>query len=195
VTDFGGSQEFTTWDGEPISRERPHGATIVVASRAPLGWRYLLLHRAHHGADYDGDWAWTPPSGSRKPGEEVTASAIRELREETELQERPRAVVASDVDWAVFALEIPWGTPVAMDGTEHDRLEWSPTPMLACAAGQQCWPRRLPGHVRRPVSGEPAILSLSGLFQRSAPHAPTQVGRSVRLSASDRDRPARPSDP
>jgi hypothetical protein len=55
VTDFGGSQEFTTWDGEPISHERPHGATIVVASRSPHGWRYLLLHRAHHGPDYDGD--------------------------------------------------------------------------------------------------------------------------------------------
>jgi 8-oxo-dGTP pyrophosphatase MutT (NUDIX family) len=124
VTDFGGSKEYTTWDGEPISRERPHGATIVVASRAPHGWRYLLLHRAHHGLDYDGDWAWTPPSGSRKPGEEVTACAIRELREETGLVERPRAVVAGDVDWALFALEIPWGTPIAVDGTEHDRLEW-----------------------------------------------------------------------
>jgi hypothetical protein len=25
VPDFGGAQEFTTWDGEPVSRERPHG--------------------------------------------------------------------------------------------------------------------------------------------------------------------------
>jgi 8-oxo-dGTP pyrophosphatase MutT (NUDIX family) len=124
VTDFGGSQEFTTWDGEPISRERPHGATIVVASHAPHGWRYLLLHRGHHGPDYDGDWAWTPPSGSRKPGEDVTACAIRELCEETGLRERPRPVAASAIDWAVFALEIPWGTQIAVDGTEHDRLEW-----------------------------------------------------------------------
>jgi 8-oxo-dGTP pyrophosphatase MutT (NUDIX family) len=124
VTEFGGSQEFTTWDGEPISRERPHGATIVVASRARDGWRYLLLHRAHHGPDYDGDWAWTPPSGSRKPGEEVTACAIRELHEETGLREAPRPVVANEVDWAVFVLEVPWGTPVAVDGTEHDRLDW-----------------------------------------------------------------------
>ena len=44
---------------------------IVVASRAPDGWRYVLLHRAHHGPEWDGDWAWTPPSGSRKPGEDV----------------------------------------------------------------------------------------------------------------------------
>ena len=43
VADFAGEQEFTTWDGEPVSRERPHGATVVVASRAPQGWRYAYL--------------------------------------------------------------------------------------------------------------------------------------------------------
>jgi hypothetical protein len=138
VTDFGGLREFTTWDGEPISREQPHGATIVVASRSPLGWRYLLLHRAHHGPDYDGDWAWTPPSGSRKPGEEVTACAIRELREETGLRERPWAVMASDVDWAIFALEIPWGTPITLMGPSMIASNGSPLPMLTCAASQQC---------------------------------------------------------
>src|SRR5262245_6837178 len=83
VTSFGGVQEFTTWDGEPVSRERPHGATVVVASRGPQGWRYLLLHRAHHGGPArTGDWAWTPPSGSRKPGEDLLACVARELREE-----------------------------------------------------------------------------------------------------------------
>jgi hypothetical protein len=24
----------------------------------------------------------------------------------------------------VFTLEVPWGTQVTADGTEHDRLEW-----------------------------------------------------------------------
>jgi len=24
----------------------------------------------------------------------------------------------------VFALEVPWGTAVTVDGTEHDRLDW-----------------------------------------------------------------------
>jgi hypothetical protein len=80
VGDFGGPEEFTTRAGEPVSRDRPHGVTIVVASRAPQGWRYLLLHRAHHGLGWEGDWAWTPRTGSRKPGEDVTACAIRELR-------------------------------------------------------------------------------------------------------------------
>ena len=35
--DFGGRVPYTTWDGEPISREPPHGATIVVASRTREG--------------------------------------------------------------------------------------------------------------------------------------------------------------
>jgi hypothetical protein len=57
MTDFGGVEEYTTWDGEPVSRERPHGATVVVAARSPRGWRYVLLHRGHHGPDWEGDWA------------------------------------------------------------------------------------------------------------------------------------------
>jgi 8-oxo-dGTP pyrophosphatase MutT (NUDIX family) len=121
---FGGPEEYTTWDGEPVSRERPHGATVVVAARSPAGWRYVLLHRGHHGPDWEDDWAWTPPSGSRKPGEDVGACAVRELCEETGLRADPRAVRATGIDWAVFALEVPWGTAVTVDGTEHDRFEW-----------------------------------------------------------------------
>jgi 8-oxo-dGTP pyrophosphatase MutT (NUDIX family) len=75
-------------------------------------------------ADLGGDWAWTPPAGSRKPGEDLTACAVRELAEETGLQAAPVPVRTGDVGWAVFALEVPWGTPVRADGTEHDRLEW-----------------------------------------------------------------------
>ena len=124
MTDFGGPEPFTTWDGQPVSRDRPHGATIVVASRAPPGWRYLLLHRAHRGPAWDGDWAWTPPAGSRRPDEDLTACAVRELFEETGLRAVPRPVVTAEVGWAVFALEVPWGTAVTVDGTEHDRLDW-----------------------------------------------------------------------
>jgi len=73
MADFGGPREYTTWDGEPVSRERPHGATVVVAAQSPDGWRYVLLHRGHRGPDWAGDWAWTPPTGSRKPGEAPAA--------------------------------------------------------------------------------------------------------------------------
>jgi 8-oxo-dGTP pyrophosphatase MutT (NUDIX family) len=139
VAGFGGSEPFTTWDGEPVARDRPHGAMIVVASRAPEGWRYVLLHRAHRGPAWDGDWAWTPPSGSRKPGEDVTACAIRELQEETGLRGSPRPVIARDVGWAVFAHEIPWGTVVMADGTEHDRFEW----VTYAEACRRCRPAEL----------------------------------------------------
>jgi hypothetical protein len=97
-------QEFTTWDGEPVSRERPHGATVVVASRGPQGWRYLLLHRAHHaGPAREGDWAWTPPTGSLRPGEDVSACVARELREEG-----PRGVLefTSTVTWEADFLHV-----------------------------------------------------------------------------------------
>jgi 8-oxo-dGTP pyrophosphatase MutT (NUDIX family) len=138
MEDFGAGH-FTTWDGEPVSRDRPHGAMIVVASRAPDGWRYVLLHRAHHGADWEGDWAWTPPSGARKPGEDVAACASRELEEETGLRRTPRPVTTSETDWAVFALEVPWGTVGRVDGTEHDRLEW----VTYAEASRRCRPARV----------------------------------------------------
>ncbi len=124
MTDFGGTEEFTSWDGEPVSREPPHGATVVVASHAPDGWRYVLLHRGHQGQDREGDWAWTPPAGTRKPGEDIAACAARELQEETGVQAAPQPVQTAGVYWAVFALELPWGTAIQVDGTEHDRFEW-----------------------------------------------------------------------
>jgi 8-oxo-dGTP pyrophosphatase MutT (NUDIX family) len=124
MTHFGGEHEYTTWDGEPVSREPPHGATVVVAALSADGWRYVLLHRGHHGPDWAGDWAWTPPTGSRKPGEDLAACAARELHEETGILAAPRPVITDDNDWAVFALEVPWGTAVTVDGVEHDRFEW-----------------------------------------------------------------------
>ena len=54
----------------------------------------------------------------------MAACAARELREETGLAASPRPVATKDIDWAVFSLEVPWGTEVAVDGTEHDRFEW-----------------------------------------------------------------------
>lgn len=120
----GSEDAFTTYDGLPVSRERPHGATVVVASESPAGWRYLLLHRAHHGPDFEGDWAWTPPAGARLPGEDIAACAARELEEESGLRVTPKPLLVDDVDWAVFELVVPWPTPIAVDGVEHDRCEW-----------------------------------------------------------------------
>jgi 8-oxo-dGTP pyrophosphatase MutT (NUDIX family) len=87
----------------------------------------------------EGDWAWTPPTGSRKPGEDVTVCAVRELQEEIGLQASPRPVLIDDVDWAVYALEVPWGVRVAMDGHEHDRFEW----VSFAEARRRCRPAEL----------------------------------------------------
>jgi 8-oxo-dGTP pyrophosphatase MutT (NUDIX family) len=113
----------TTYDGEPIAQDPPHGASIVVTCRTAEGIRYLVLHRAHNGPEFEGDWAWTPPSGCRKPGEGVTDGAVRELLEETGLRAVPRPVLVTDTAWAVFELEVDPSTRITLDG-EHDRYAW-----------------------------------------------------------------------
>ncbi|MBA3330077.1 MAG: hypothetical protein H0T39_04240, partial [Actinobacteria bacterium] len=60
----------TTWDGLPVARERPYACCVVVWREGERGREFLLLHRmAPGGAGFEGDWAWTPPSGARQPGE------------------------------------------------------------------------------------------------------------------------------
>jgi 8-oxo-dGTP pyrophosphatase MutT (NUDIX family) len=119
----------TTWDGMPIAKDWPHGATVATWRRAKGGIELLLLHRAHHGPDYSGDWAWTAPAGGRYPGEAVDACAARELYEEaglslslTRLDEGER--------WARYVAEAPADAIVTLHDAEHDRYEWV-TPAVA----------------------------------------------------------------
>jgi len=63
----------------------------------------------------------------------------RELHEEVGWHASPRPVVTHDVDWAVFALEVPWGTQVVVDGEEHDRFEW----VSFAEARRRCRPAEL----------------------------------------------------
>ena len=86
-----------------------------------------------------GDWAWTPPSGSRKPGEDLSARVARELQEEVGWRASPQPVLTEAVGWAVFALEVPWGTEVVVDGEEHDRFEW----VSLAEARRRCQPAEL----------------------------------------------------
>lgn len=112
-----------TWDGEPIASYEPVGSTVVVRrAAADAGWEHLLLHRAHHGPDYEGDWAWTSPAGCRRPSEPVLAATRRELVEETGIAGSPWPVDLAG-RWAVWALTVPVETPVVLDA-EHDRFEW-----------------------------------------------------------------------
>jgi len=119
-----------TWDGLPIAADEPHGAAVVVRRLAAAAeHEYLILHRAHHGPGYEGDWAWTPPSGSRQPGESVLGAALRELTEESGLGAAPAELAALDLSgrWVRFRLDVPAGSQARVD-PEHDRFEWLPAP-------------------------------------------------------------------
>lgn len=114
-----------TWDGLPISREPPYGATIVVFRRAGDALELLMLHRAHHGPDYEGDWAWTPPAGSRLPGEPIEVCARRELLEESGLDLPLEPTACGTAEWSVYVAEAPADAQVTLDA-EHDRYVWLP---------------------------------------------------------------------
>lgn len=125
-----------TWDGLPVSDEKPHGASVIVWRRGGMGREFLILHRRHAGGiDFEGDWAWTPPSGARFPGEPLEDAARRELLEEAALDlPLDLSDVGSD-DWAVFVAEAPPHARVVVDD-EHDRFVWLP----AADAAAKCLP-------------------------------------------------------
>jgi 8-oxo-dGTP pyrophosphatase MutT (NUDIX family) len=125
----------TTWDGLPISSEPPFGASILVFRAGGRRAEVLLLHRAHHGPDYAGDWAWTPPAGARLPGEPIAACAARELREETGLSLPIIPTACGTAEWPVYLAEAPADSSVILDA-EHDRFEW----VAARQASARCLP-------------------------------------------------------
>ena len=125
----------TTWDGLPVARERPFTACVVVWRDGAGGREFLVLHRAHFRPDFAGDWAWTPPSGARQPGEDPAAAAARELREETGLELPLEPVESPDPDVAHYLAEAPREAEVALDA-EHDGYRWLPLE----AAAELCLP-------------------------------------------------------
>ncbi|MBA2361295.1 MAG: NUDIX domain-containing protein [Actinobacteria bacterium] len=87
-----------------------------------------MLHRlAPGGADYEGEWAWTPPSGARQPGETPEEAAARELREEIGLALSfvPAPAAAPSEDVALYVAQAPSDARVVLDD-EHDRFVWLP---------------------------------------------------------------------
>lgn len=131
----------TTWDGAPISPEAPYGATVIVYRRDRGRAEFLVLHRCIEGLAYEGDWAWTPPSGARYPGEEIDNCAARELREETGLNLPLRRTDHGTEDWIVYLAEARRTDGVQL-GAEHDRCEW--------VSAQEAVRRCLPEEVGRP---------------------------------------------
>jgi 8-oxo-dGTP pyrophosphatase MutT (NUDIX family) len=114
-----------TWDRLPVSEEPPFGVSVVVWRREAAGPEFLVLHRAHEGPEYEGDWAWAPPAGARLPGEEIAECARRELLEETGLRLECTPTDCGGEDWVVFAAEAPADAEVVLDA-EHDRFAWLP---------------------------------------------------------------------
>jgi 8-oxo-dGTP pyrophosphatase MutT (NUDIX family) len=112
-----------TWDGHPVSPTPPFGAMIVVYRRRDLGHEFLMLHRRHLGAEYEGPWAWGPPSGARYPGEEVDHCAARELHEETGIEAEACPVEGVAVDWPAYVLEAQPDVRLRLS-PEHDRFRW-----------------------------------------------------------------------
>jgi 8-oxo-dGTP pyrophosphatase MutT (NUDIX family) len=113
----------TTWDGLPVADESPYASCVVVWRDGGAGREFLVLHRAHFGPDFAGDWAWTPPSGARLPGEHPDAAAVRELREETGLELALVPIEWPNPEVALYVAEAPREAEVALD-PEHDAHRW-----------------------------------------------------------------------
>ncbi len=113
----------TTWDGLPISPEPPFGVCVVIYRRQQEQVEFLILHRADQGADFEGEWAWTPPSGARFPNEPVDNCAQRELLEELGLTLAVQPTERSADSWAIYSAEASLEDEVVLDA-EHDRYAW-----------------------------------------------------------------------
>jgi 8-oxo-dGTP pyrophosphatase MutT (NUDIX family) len=115
----------TTWDGLPVSDQKPFGATVAVWRRVDGRVEWLILHRKHRGPEYDGDWAWSPPAGARLPGEPLDDCARRELFEETGLELDLEPTGCGTEEWTVYAAEASADAGIEIS-SEHDRFEWLP---------------------------------------------------------------------
>ena len=105
-----------TWDGLPVANETPKGASVIGYREQQGLLQILILHRAHQGPDYEGDWAWTPPSGVRQPSEDVDFVAQREMLEETGLIGEPEKTSCGDARWYVYEFRYNGKAPLSWSG-------------------------------------------------------------------------------
>lgn len=100
------------------------GAAVIVYRESEGNLEFLILHRAHRGSDFEGDWAWTPPSGHKEEGETALECAKRELFEETRLTLDLKETDLGPRGIAVFVARAGDGDVVVLD-EEHDRFKWA----------------------------------------------------------------------
>jgi 8-oxo-dGTP pyrophosphatase MutT (NUDIX family) len=165
----------TTWDGLPVAREPPYAACVVVWREAARGREFLVLHRlAPGGAAFEGEWAWTPPSGARFPGEEPDDAARRELYEETglTLDVVPARAAAATEEVALYVAQATPGDSIVLDA-EHDRFEW----LWLDQALERC----LPPVVAEGLANAAAWLEAASGAPRDASHNRHEVGTQQRV--------------
>jgi hypothetical protein len=122
------SDEFTTWDGEAVASEPPHGASIIVYRKAGRGYEFLLvLHHGQDGPEFSGDWALTPPSWARYSGESIEDRPKRELRGETGLSLPMKRTDLGSAEWVIYMAECSPSDRVHLSG-DRDRSVWLPAP-------------------------------------------------------------------
>jgi 8-oxo-dGTP pyrophosphatase MutT (NUDIX family) len=121
------------------------GAVAVVWRDGPAGFEFLVLHRAAppdfdgDWSVFDGDWAWTPPSGVRDPGEATEECARRELREESGLDVADLVPIPlGDGRWPAFLVQVNEYAEVTLS-EEHDAFRW----VTAEVASSLCKPGRI----------------------------------------------------
>jgi 8-oxo-dGTP pyrophosphatase MutT (NUDIX family) len=112
----------TTWDGLPVSKEKPFGAAVVVWRERAGEREWLVLRRRHAPGP---EWKWTPPAGARLPGEQLDDCAGCELLEETGLALDPSPTPCGREDWALYAAQAPPDAVLRLDA-EHDDFAWLP---------------------------------------------------------------------
>ena len=117
--------EAANGEDERITPTPPYGATVIVFRRKGQEREFLILHRAAHGRNFDGDWAWGPPSGSRLPDEAFDRCAKRELLEATGLCLALHPVEPEQSAWLVYVAETEDGAEVRLS-PEHDDDAWLP---------------------------------------------------------------------
>ena len=153
-----------TWDGLPVAGEPPFAAAVIVWREGDAGREFLVLHRlAPGGPEYEGPWAWTPPSGARLPREEPDEAARRELHEETGLTLEPVRVRGASVseEVAVYVAQASPAAAVLLDA-EHDRFAW----LSLEAARERCLP---------PVVAEGLAQAAAWLDETAAARPPSHI--------------------